>query len=573
MAEADVDTYVSEMLGAAEEKLREIRRKEVGEQVASVEENNGRKGDEDYAREADARRLARLKIRREEEHKRREKEKEEKERRVRERRRELEEKAAREKERKEQEERRRLQREARYEAEREREAERRRAYEREAESEREAKRKRELREEEAWPRSKQPRREGGSSVSKEAEKPQLQDDKNLDEVALELLLKEGQELAAKSRPRSEVERSGSLDPPIRKSLPPKSIVPRDPVAEKLAKLDKVASIKAETDESRRRSSLNTVTREARVPSATKARDTERTRGTSRSPHGIRTDRRGSDVRVPAKDDGHRNLDSPRDRHRDPKRRGDGDDQQRPSRPAPEPGTERKTIKTDLTDTSHSRTQGDADAKRALRRDSPSAHVPSPIRPAEDDHRGRHRRDERKHRSRSRSASRHAKHRMRSPYRGEHRERSRSPRRRRSRSRDLKDIDRYVPGPKAGREADRPRGENYRSRDTRRRSSIGSDHLRDRDEKHSVIDRYVPSHVGGRDGEAGRGKERDVERARDKDRERERERDRERDRDKNRAKIRERDRERDRDRDRERESDRRARRARSRSRSRGSRRYD
>ena len=75
--ELSLDRLLAEHLGHVEATFREIRRAEVGEEVASEEQKRGNKTDEEYAAEADSRREAREEQKRKDEaRKRREEEKE-----------------------------------------------------------------------------------------------------------------------------------------------------------------------------------------------------------------------------------------------------------------------------------------------------------------------------------------------------------------------------------------------------------------------------------------------------------------------------------------------------------------
>ncbi|TKA66592.1 hypothetical protein B0A49_10130 [Cryomyces minteri] len=279
LTEHDVDRYVLDYLEQAEKALRDIRRKEVGDEQAAEEERRGQKSDHEYAADADTRREARAKVRAEQLAKQREKEREAK----------RERDAQRAKEQKEFEEREALKRhireeaekvekariareekklaelEAEREAERQKERERLREYEREREERRERRRREEREYEEArererrdsyrerepmeWPKERSRARSRGLKDSLPPE-----EEKTLEDAALQLLLREGQELAAKSRPKTELERSESLEPPIRKILPPKSIVPRDPAAARLAKQIDKSSVKPDVKEAKKESS-------------------------------------------------------------------------------------------------------------------------------------------------------------------------------------------------------------------------------------------------------------------------------------------------------------------------------
>ncbi|KAJ9273238.1 hypothetical protein DTO212C5_823 [Paecilomyces variotii] len=198
--------------------IREIRRQEVGEEIATQEERSGNKTDEDFARQVKEKRDEREKIRQEELRKQKEVEEEkakakaEEQRKQREiQRRKEEEEAAKEKEREEQ-----------RRAERERIREERRRLEDEREKEREERYERRRREEQDRYRDRDrdrdrsrvydrgvdrsPRQRDSKKTPSPAPKkrtPPPVDEKSLEEAALQMLLKEGEELAAKSRQKPE----------------------------------------------------------------------------------------------------------------------------------------------------------------------------------------------------------------------------------------------------------------------------------------------------------------------------------------------------------------------------------
>ncbi|KAF7570691.1 COMPASS-Shg1 multi-domain protein [Pyrenophora tritici-repentis] len=185
-------------------KMREYRIQEIGAEAAAEEEKRGSKTEEEWAQEAEARRERREARQREE----REKEDEERRRKDRER-------IDKERE----EERLRLKKE-REEHEKSREARLKKIREEDAERER--------RIQEELDRDRGGRRRGGRGRSRT---PELDDD-----LALQLLLQESEQMK-KSRQRPVLERSESLEPPMRKAQPPKSLVPRDPATTRLAKLE------------------------------------------------------------------------------------------------------------------------------------------------------------------------------------------------------------------------------------------------------------------------------------------------------------------------------------------------
>ncbi|KAI1557683.1 COMPASS-Shg1 domain containing protein [Pyrenophora tritici-repentis] len=180
-------------------KMREYRIQEIGAEAAAEEEKRGSKTEEEWAQEAEARQKERRRKEREE----REKEDEERRRKDRER-------IDKERE----EERLRLKKE-REEHEKSREARLKKIREEDAERER--------RIQEELDRDRGGRRRGGRGRSRTPE-------------PLQLLLQESEQMK-KSRQRPVLERSESLEPPMRKAQPPKSLVPRDPATTRLAKLE------------------------------------------------------------------------------------------------------------------------------------------------------------------------------------------------------------------------------------------------------------------------------------------------------------------------------------------------
>ncbi|GAD95078.1 hypothetical protein PVAR5_3716 [Paecilomyces variotii No. 5] len=200
--------------------IREIRRQEVGEEIATQEERSGNKTDEDFARLVKEKRDERERIRQEELRKQKELEEEkakikaEEQRRQREiQRRKEEEEAAKEKEREEQRraERERL-REERRRLDEEREKEREERYERRRREEQDRYRDRDRGRDRDRSRvydrgvDRSPRqrdsRKTPSPTPKQKTPPPV-DEKSLEEAALQMLLKEGEELAAKSRQKPE----------------------------------------------------------------------------------------------------------------------------------------------------------------------------------------------------------------------------------------------------------------------------------------------------------------------------------------------------------------------------------
>ncbi|EEQ90298.1 hypothetical protein RJZ56_003131 [Blastomyces dermatitidis] len=225
--EGAIDAICSNHLDYILDSLRTIRRQEVGEEMAALEEERGSRADEYYEREVKTKRNEReiawlkelekqkqreieeakaraeelrkqreLEKQREEEERKKKLELEEKRRaereKIREERRLLEEQ--REKEREERYERRRREREKEREDERERDRESR-------DRDRDRDRGRDRDRDTVLDRS--PRRSRQRSRAPEEPIPAIVDEKSLEDAALELLLKEGKELAEKSRQKPE----------------------------------------------------------------------------------------------------------------------------------------------------------------------------------------------------------------------------------------------------------------------------------------------------------------------------------------------------------------------------------
>ncbi|KAI4163430.1 MAG: hypothetical protein LQ342_002937 [Letrouitia transgressa] len=227
--ESCLERIIAKHLGSVHEAAREVRRAEIGEEIAAEEEARGNKTDEQYAQEIAAIREAKEALRKQEEaRKRRQEEKlklqEEEERkrieleRLRKadlrRKQALAEQELREKERKEREEAERLEeQEARERVER---------YERlkrdqttsNTHSPHERDRSRRC-SPDRYDQSRETSRNRAQEAESELPTHHV-DEKALEEAALELLLKEGRELAARSGSKVEVERSNSLEPPHRK---------------------------------------------------------------------------------------------------------------------------------------------------------------------------------------------------------------------------------------------------------------------------------------------------------------------------------------------------------------------
>ncbi|EMD88070.1 hypothetical protein COCHEDRAFT_1143951, partial [Bipolaris maydis C5] len=265
-------------------KMREYRIQEIGAEAAAEEEKRGSKTEEEWAQEAEARRQKREAQREKELEEERERERAERAKKEERRRREKEEYEAREKARQEEKERRRKEREEREKEDEERRRKDRERIEKEREEERQrlkkereeheksrearlkkireedAERERRIQEELDRDRGGRYRSSRGRSRTPDRDRDRRGRDRSRrrsrtrsrsrdrrtsikpedikvdDDLALQLLLQESEQMK-KSRQRPALERSESLEPPMRKAHPPKSLVPRDPVAARLAKLD------------------------------------------------------------------------------------------------------------------------------------------------------------------------------------------------------------------------------------------------------------------------------------------------------------------------------------------------
>ncbi|KAF2398839.1 hypothetical protein EJ06DRAFT_558017 [Trichodelitschia bisporula] len=259
-AEDTVDAILARFMEQTELTLRDMRRKDIGDEAAEEERIRGSKTEEDYAHEFEERRAERLQKLEVERELDRQREREERKAAEAERRRLREEEEELERERAEREEAKRLEQE-KEERDRERE------YEREREERRERRRKdearhrdeRERRRDSSYDRNRHRGRDhrdreydrrDSRRPSIDPHKPEPEPvlpetDKDLEEIALRELLKESEKLT-KSRHRPELEIDASLEPPPRKILPPKSIVPRDPVAARLSRLPRLDSKPAST---------------------------------------------------------------------------------------------------------------------------------------------------------------------------------------------------------------------------------------------------------------------------------------------------------------------------------------
>ncbi|KAK3114242.1 hypothetical protein LTR53_007638 [Teratosphaeriaceae sp. CCFEE 6253] len=525
--DADIDAYIDQYLLSAERALRDIRRKEIGEQAADEEFRLGSKTDDAYAAESDKRRKERAKKHVETERLRKKQEAQERKRKELDGLKKKQQELMLETERLQREQTRRAEREAWKAAEKQKERDRITKFNEE----------REKAKKEAEERERAAKEEHERKAREKAEREQ----KRLEEEALDLLLREGKEMAEKGK-RPELERSESMEPPSRlqKHQAPRGSVYRDemraqglmPTSMTLRKGDKSTIVPTGPRGT-----------DAKAVASARDSDSYRRPTRARSPSPARSSY-GRRREVSPPDDDRRN--SRRDTHgkreslyRDiSAERTAWKARQRPlrERDASRGGEEGEVVEPSKRARSRSRESNGHSYRPAARRESRS---PPPKR-------GRYRED-----SRSRS-----------PPRFQERERERERRRddslprRRERSRSPPGIDRYVPGGAAGggggavstrrrtederparrrddedrparrREDDRPvrrRDDDERDRPVRRRDDDERDVERRR--RDTNIDRYMPG--GGRADDGGEKPRARRERSRSRERPRERSRERER----------------------------------------------
>ncbi|OGM46779.1 arginine rich protein [Aspergillus bombycis] len=359
--EASLDALASKHLPAILESIREIRREEIGDEAAAREEQAGNKTDEDYAAHVKAKREEREKVWQETLRKQKEAEEEEARRKAEEKRkqRELdrqkeEEERARRREREEQrraeqraqDEQREKERQERYERRRREEREkyrdwrdRSRTRDRDSERDRDRDRDRYRRDRSLGHRSDRglsPRvrdlRRDTSATPKEPTPapppppPPPVDEKSLEEAALQLLLKEGEELAAKARQKPEFDFEEAEA--IENGLKPPPAKPKGTSESKFSNTPtKSGSPAVDADQSWRRGST------ADERNRTRRRDDSRSRSRRRYTSRFDENRRSSrDMSVRprdrASDDRLAIRDFREDRERDRDRDGDRDDHRR-----------------------------------------------------------------------------------------------------------------------------------------------------------------------------------------------------------------------------------------------------
>ncbi|KAK0926459.1 hypothetical protein LTR29_017863 [Friedmanniomyces endolithicus] len=235
--ETDIDAYIDQYLASAERALRDIRRREIGEEAAEKEFELGNKSDEAYAAEAEERRKDLAKKHVEQERLRKKQEASERKKKELEALKKKQIELTQETERLQREQKRRAEREAWKAAEKQKERDRIQKYNEEREA---AKKEQEDRERVA-------REEKERKQKEKAEREQ----KRLEQEALDLLLREGKEMAEKGK-RPELERSESMEPPSRllKYTAPRNSLSRDemraqglmPTSMTLRKGDKPVSV-------------------------------------------------------------------------------------------------------------------------------------------------------------------------------------------------------------------------------------------------------------------------------------------------------------------------------------------
>ncbi|KAF9885105.1 hypothetical protein FE257_000745 [Aspergillus nanangensis] len=254
--EKSLDALASNHLPAILESVREVRRQGVGDEQAAREETAGNKTDEDYAAHVKEKRDEREKVYEEEMRKQREIEEEEKRRKAEEQRKQREierkkeeEERARRREREEQRraeqrllaEQREKEHQERYERRRREEREKYRDYDRyrdrdrsrtrDRDSERDRDRDRYRRDRSPGyrsdrglsPRQREVRKDKSATPKEPTPAPPV-DEKSLEEAALQLLLREGEELAAKARQRPEFdfEEAEAIENGLKPPAKPKS---------------------------------------------------------------------------------------------------------------------------------------------------------------------------------------------------------------------------------------------------------------------------------------------------------------------------------------------------------------
>lgn len=475
-SQADVDAYIEQYLAKAEQTLRDIRRKEIGEVAAAEEEARGSKSEEAYAAEVEVRRKERAKKHEEAEKIRLKKEATERKKKELEALKKKQEELMKETARLQLEQTRRLQREEHKKAEKERERERIAKFNEE----------RERQKKEAEEREKAIQADREKRMQAERELARKREKERLEQEALNILLSEGRAMSDRAR-RPGLERSESMEPPPRllRHAAPHSNSSKDEMRARGLMPTSLTLRKGEAS-----STIPTGPRGDRdrvVDERARADDDIRRRNSRlRSPSATRR----ASAAYPS--DQRRREDSrDRDYHRESARRDrDRDSYYR--------GSDRAR--------GDSRTyDSDSRARRVseVPRDQQPPPPPPPPKVKEEEGEVIERDTTATTRvsARPRSRSRDSHRRRESPPRRSYRERTRSPRRssyrdapaRRDRSRSPAGIDRYVPGGGASRDSTR----RDRSRDRERYK-----------EERRESDRYVPRGTRDRSGSRAIKRERD-----------------------------------------------------------------
>ncbi|TKA36900.1 hypothetical protein B0A54_12742 [Friedmanniomyces endolithicus] len=465
--ETDIDAYIDQYLASAERALRDIRRREIGEEAAEKEFELGNKSDEAYAAEAEERRKDRAKKHVEQERLRKKQEASERKKKELEALKKKQIELTQETERLQREQKRRAEREAWKAAEKQKERERIQKYNEDREA---AKKEQEDRERVA-------REEKERKQKEKAEREQ----KRLEQEALDLLLREGKEMAEKGK-RPELERSESMEPPSRllKYTAPRNSLSRDemraqglmPTSMTLRKGDKPVSVPSgprgdastatrDDDHRRRGSHLRSPSRSSYARRREHSPFDDDRRSTRRNDTGKRETLYRD---ISAERAAWKARQRPRERDRETSRGGGGGGEEGEVVEASAAATRRSAR-------SRSR-ESNFNSYRPARRESRS---PPPRR---------NRRD-----SRSRSPPR-----FRDRDRGERRREDSLPRRR-ERSRSPPGIDRYVPGGSGGGGGGAAAAAVGGGGASARRRGDEERPARRREEDESDIDRYIPG--GGR----------------------------------------------------------------------------
>lgn len=466
-SQADVDKYIEQFLTNAEETLRDIRRKEIGEAAAADEQARGVKSEEAYAAEAEVRRKERAKKYEEEEKLRKKKEASERKKKEWEALRKKEEELKKETARLQLDAKRREEREAWKKAEKEREKERIAKFNEE----------REKAKKEAEEREKAAAEEREKRLRAERELMEKRNKEQLEQDALELLLSEGRAMTDRAR-RPELERSESMEPPPRlRHMAPNTNVSKEEMRSRGLMPTSLTLRKGETAASIPTGPRGDRDRDRAVDERSRVDDDIRKRNSRlRSP----SPSRRSSAAYPSD---HRRREDSRDRdyYRESARR----DRDR-ERDSYYRSSDRDRVKVESRPIKAEPRTYESSPRARRGSEAPREPAPAPrIKEEEGEVVEREVRPSASARPRSRSRESHR--RRESPPRRSYRERTRSPRRssyrdgptRRDRSRSPAGIDRYVPG-----------GGSSAAGSGRERRDRSRERERYREERRDT-DRYVP----------------------------------------------------------------------------------